>query len=111
MVSSIIHFEFTLQPTLRILPAIPNIDPPLLTATIPHCQEHILPISLVEAELVVSGRNPKKAPGLDRIQGSHLSHSALVPLLAVYIILSLFRLSNNTLGMVLCTIPPKLETK
>ena len=88
MVSSTGILQITLQPTLRILPAIPNINPPLLTctATIPHYQEHNLHVSHVEVELAVSGRNPKKAPGLDRIQGSQLNHPALVPLQAVHII-------------------------
>ena len=42
------------------------------------CLELNSPISVDEA---VAGLNPKKAPGLDEIRGSHLSHPTLIPLL------------------------------
>ena len=65
------------------LPATPNTLPclPHTFTNIPHCQELNLPISLAEVELAISGLNPKKASGLDKIQGLHLNHPALVRLL------------------------------
>ena len=65
------------------LPDTPNTLPclPHTFTNIPHCQELNLPISLAEVELAISGLNPKKASGLDKIQGLHLNHPALVRLL------------------------------
>ena len=66
----------------RSLPGIPNsLLPGIPLTNISYCQELNIPISLAEVELAVSGLNPNKAPGLDRIQGSHLNHPALSPLL------------------------------
>ena len=57
---------------------------PTLAYTSPNtsdCLELNSTISFDEVDLAVAGINPNKAPGLDKIQGSHLKHPNLIPLL------------------------------
>ena len=67
-------YNRVLSPVDSSLPAVPCTLPSIFD-----CLELTSPISVDEATLAVAGLNPKKAPGLDEIRGSHLSHPTLIP--------------------------------